>query len=200
MEYMQLWNIWNREGPHVENMVVDVDEFIELLYERQTWRPRHLWYSEQEKTWIFILGTALGLSSLISGIWHSPPVFSRICLKVQNMLPLRLGASSLRVDYDQASRYLQPSFNSNLRKFSFKLRLCSLVYDRLTTAMQCGGMETSLTLSLYHIVSPQQYGGTERQRKEELLQRLFGRTCALCPTFGAGCGKKNIILRKCVYI
>ena len=64
------------------------------------------------------------------------------------MLPLRLGASSLRVDYDQASRYLQPSFNSNLRKFSFKLRLCSLVYDRLTTAMQCGGMETSLTLSL----------------------------------------------------
>ena len=116
------------------------------------------------------------------------------------MLPLRLGASSLRVDYDQASRYLQPSFNSNLRKFSFKLRLCSLVYDRLTTAMQCGGMETSLTLSLYHIVSPQQYGGTERQRKEELLQQLFGRTCALCPTFGAGYGKKNIILRKCVHI
>ena len=51
------------------------------------------------------------------------------------MLPLRLGASSLHVDYDQASRCLQPSFNSNLRKFISKLSQCSLVSHHLTSAM-----------------------------------------------------------------
>ena len=51
------------------------------------------------------------------------------------MLPLRLGASSLHVDYDQASRCLQPSFNSNLRKFISNLSQGSLVSHHLTSAM-----------------------------------------------------------------
>ena len=59
------------------------------------------------------------------------------------MLPLRLGASSLHVDYDQASRCLQPSFNSNLREFSSNLSQCSFVSHHLTSAMSL-----SLSLSL----------------------------------------------------
>ena len=61
------------------------------------------------------------------------------------MLPLRLGASSLRVDYDQASRCLQPSFNSNLREFSSNLSQCSFVSHHLTSAMS---LSLSLSLSL----------------------------------------------------
>ena len=156
---------------------------------------------------IFIFRDCIGVQFLdCRYLTFSPSIHCiGLCFKVQKMLPLRLGASSLRVDYDRASRCLQPGFNSNLRKFSFKLRLCSFVYDRLTPAMRgdgdifvfvfcissshlsnVGGWRHLCLCLLYLIVSPQQYGGMERQRKEELLQRLFGRTCALCPTFGAG--------------
>ena len=47
------------------------------------------------------------------------------------MLPLRLGASSLRVDYDQASRYLQPSFNSKGWLAIAKLKPLSLFISLL---------------------------------------------------------------------
>ena len=72
------------------------------------------------------------------------PVLIRICFKVPNTLPLRLGASSLRVDYDQASRCLQPIFDSK-REFSSNLSHCSFVSHCLT--QQCGGIDTSLSLS-----------------------------------------------------
>ena len=96
---------------------------------------------------IFIFRDCIGVQFLdCRYLTFSPSIHCiGLCFKVQKMLPLRLGASSLRVDYDRASRCLQPGFNSNLRKFSFKLRLCSFVYDRLTPASE--GMGTSLSLS-----------------------------------------------------
>ena len=151
---LQVWNMCSYEiyemgrvhNAHVENMVVDVNvrrwENLSSFCMKGKPEGRGTCGTQSRKRpEIFIFRDCIGVQFLdCRYLTFSPSIHCiGLCFKVQKMLPLRLGASSLRVDYDRASRCLQPGFNSNLRKFSFKLRLCSFVYDRLTPAMRGDG-------------------------------------------------------------